>query len=87
MRIEDYQNDPNWISSIGEKLDKIHFRNGHLHAECDPTTGNCTIHYDKHDPSESIPELAKHVWDSNLGKSLIIGGGITAAILAIIKSK
>ena len=86
MRIEDYENDPNWVSSIGEKLNKIHFRNGHWHAECDPTTRICTTHYDKHDPSESITELTKHVWGSDLGKIMIIGTAATIG-LAIIKNR
>lgn len=34
-RIEDFENDPNWKRSLGEKLDSIHFRNGHEHAVCE----------------------------------------------------
>ena len=84
MRIEYYQNNPNWRSSIGEKLDKVHFRNGHWHAECDPRTGICTTHYDKHDPHESYTELTKHVLESDSGKALVVGG-IVAIGLTILK--
>lgn len=75
-RITDFQNDPSWTRSIGEKLDKIHFRRGHEHAECDPQTGFCTIHYDEHDPHESFSSLFNHLLDSDSGKMLI---GITVA--------
>ncbi len=84
MKITDYHNDPNWKSSFGEKLNMTHFRNGHLHAECNPVTGNCSTHYDKHDPYESLPELARHLWKSDLGKILVIGGGIALG-LALLK--
>ena len=86
MRIEDYQNDPNWTPSIGEKLTKTHYRNRHWHAECDPTTGICATHYDKHDPYESPTEFVKHVWGSNTGKALIICG-VVAIGLAILKNR
>jgi len=75
-RIEDFQNDPNWQPSFGEKLDKIHFRNGHLHAEIVPKTGLGDIHYDKYDPNESFSSLVDHVWESNMGKALMITGAI-----------
>lgn len=77
-RIEDFQNNPSWIRSIGEKLDKIHFRNGHWHAECDPKSGICNIHYDKDDPYKSITSLVKHMSASNLGLTvlLIVGAGV-----------
>ena len=84
MRIEDFQNNPNWTPSLGEKLNKTHFRNSHLHAECDPITGDCHTHYDKHDPYESLPELARHLWKSDLGKVLVVGGGILL-VLAVLK--
>jgi len=75
-RIEDIQNDPAWIRSIGEKLSKIHFRNGHYHAECDPETGKCSIHYDKDDPHESLTSLFNHLADSNSGKVLLAVAGV-----------
>ena len=75
-RIEDFESDPSWRRSIGEKLDKIHFRNGHYHAECDPETGYCKIHYDKDDPHESLTSLVNHVVDSNSGKALLVVAGV-----------
>ena len=86
MNIDYYQNNLNWTPSLGEKLDKAHFRNGHLHAECDSVTGNCATHYDEHDPYESLTELARHLWKSDLGKVLVVGGGILLA-LAVLKSR
>ncbi|MBI5697248.1 MAG: hypothetical protein HZC29_01840 [Thaumarchaeota archaeon] len=71
-RIEDFQNDPSWVRSVGEKLNKIHFRNGHWHAECDSKTGICNIHYDKDDPYESITSLIKHMSASNLGLTVLL---------------
>ncbi len=80
MSIRAYRNNPHWRRSVGEKLDKVHFRNGHWHAECDSMTGHCSEHYDKHDPYESMTELARHVWDSKLGRTLILGG-LAVAVL------
>ena len=80
MNIRHYRNNPRWRRSAGEKLGKIHFRDGHLHAECDPVTGSCSEHYDKHDPHESLTELAKHAWASDLGKAAIILGALGAAL-------
>ncbi len=92
-RIEDFENDPLWIRSVGEKLGKIHFRKGHNHAECDPKTGFCSIHYDTHDPNESITSLVKHLGDSNSGKVILgivivgildqifTGGGLRKSLL------
>ena len=80
--IEDFKNDPNWRPSFGEKLDKIHFRNDHYHAVCDPNTGICEIHYDEIDPHKSPSSLVKHMWDSDLGKVALIAGAIgTATVL------
>ncbi len=78
-RIEDFENDPSWIRSAGEKIGKIHFRKEHYHAECDPKTGFCSIHYDKHDPHKSITSLVNHLGDSNSGK--IILGIVVVGIL------
>ncbi|MGI0063870.1 MAG: hypothetical protein ACREAL_03255, partial [Nitrosopumilaceae archaeon] len=71
-RIEDFQNDPSWKPSLGEKLGKVHFRNGHSHAVCDLNTGLCEIHYDKHDPYESLTSLFKHMKESDLGKAVLL---------------
>ncbi len=70
-RISDFENNSNWKRSVGEKLDKIHFRNGHLHAECDSVTGFCTIHYDDYDPHESISSLVKHLVEGKTGKAVL----------------
>ncbi len=86
MKIANYRNNPNWTPSFGEKLDKTHFRNGHLHAECDSVTGNCSTHYDEHDPYESLTEFARHLWKSDLGKAVVVVGGIALA-LAVLKSR
>lgn len=73
--INDLINDPNWIQSFGEKLGMIHFRNGHQHVECDPCTGFCSVHFDEYDPRESISSLLKHMWNSDLGKLVLVGVG------------
>ena len=75
-RIEDFERDSSWKRSIGEKLDKIHFRNGHYHAECDPKSAFCSIHYDKDDPHESFTSLVNHLADSNSGKVLLAVAGV-----------
>lgn len=82
-----YQNNPHWKRSLGEALDKIHFRNGHYHAVCDPVTGLCNVHQDRHDPHESLESLLRHMWDSDVGKGTLVGGGLlllllTAALIA-----
>lgn len=75
--IKDLQNNPDWKPSYGEKIGSIHFRNGHLHAVCDPKTGYCETHYDEIDPMESPLSLVKHMSQSNLGKGvLIMGAGL-----------
>ena len=71
-----FENDPSWKPSFGEKIWLKHYRNGHYHAEVDPNTGQYSIHYDKHDPYESLESLAKHVADSDLGKAAILVGGL-----------
>lgn len=78
-RIEDFENDPSWKKSIGEKLNKIHYRKDHWHAECDPETRFCSMHYDKDDPHKSINSLAKHLADSNSGK-VVIGVAVIALL-------
>ena len=86
-RIEQFKNDPNWVRSIGEKIDKIHFRNGNWHAECDPVTGYCSMHYDEHDPHKSLTDLAKHVWKSDLGKVAVVGAAATLVVAAILANR
>ena len=71
-RIENFQNNPDWKPSFGEKLGKTHFRNGHYHVVCDSKTGVCNVHYDKHDPYESLTELFKHMKASDLGLAVLL---------------
>jgi len=78
FRIEDLQTNPNWKISFGDKLNMIHFRRRHEHAECDPNTGICTTHFDEHDPYQSVPSLLKHLWNSKTGKIVLIGASILA---------
>lgn len=73
-RIEDFENNPDWKPSFGEKLGKVHYRNKNWHAEIDPNTGYGDIHYDKIDPYESVTSLLKHMYQSKLGKAVLIGG-------------
>lgn len=77
--IKQLENDANWSRSLGEKLNKVHFRKGNLHAECDTVTGICEIHQDKTDPHESISSLIKHMAESNGGK--VVLGVVVAGIL------
>lgn len=75
-----YRNNPDWRPSLGEAIDKAHYRNRHYHAVCDPATGACTEHYDKHDPHESIPSLVRHMWDSDLGRFVLVALGIITVV-------
>lgn len=84
-RIEYFENDSSWKKSIGEKLNKIHFRKDHWHAECDPETGFCSIHYDKDDPHESPSSLVKHLAGSNSGK-VVIGVAVVALLDQLFNS-
>lgn len=46
----------NWLPSVGEKLGKMHYREpppGTGHAEIDPVSGNCEVHYDKVNPHQN----------------------------------
>lgn len=76
--IEDLQSDPNWKISLGEKLNMIHLRRGHEHAECELNTGICSTHFDEHDPYQSVSSLLKHLWNSKTGKFVLIGASILA---------
>ena len=60
-RIVNFQNDPSWQQSLGERFWDYNFRNGHYHAVCNSTTGYCSTHYDEHDPHESLQSLASHL--------------------------
>lgn len=74
--LEDFQNDPSWKPSLGEKLSMIHFRNNNWHAVCNPKTGECSIHYDEVDPHESLGSLVNHMSDSNLGAAVLVTVGV-----------
>ena len=75
-RIEDIQNDPSWTLSLGEKLGMVHYRKEHWHAECDPQTGICKLHYDKYDPHESPTSLVNDMGESNLGSAVLFVGAL-----------
>ncbi len=74
--LQDFQQDPSWIQSLGEKLTMIHFRNEHWHAECNTFTGECKIHYDEDDPHESVTSLVNHMANSNLGLTVLVVAGV-----------
>ncbi len=74
--MKDFQRDPAWSQSLGEKLSMTHFRNGHWHAECNSATGICKIHYDKDDPHNSVESLLKHMAESRLGATVLVIAGI-----------
>jgi len=74
----DYLNDPNWLLSLGEDTNKIHFRNKHHHALIDPQTGIDSIHYDEIDPHESLESMLKHMWQSKKGKKVLKGVAVAA---------
>lgn len=67
------ENDPKWISSIGPDLKKLHWRNGKLHAICNPEDDICVIHEDKHDPYEFPIGTVQHLWDWNKIGTIGIG--------------
>ncbi len=69
--ISDFDRDSAWTRSLGEKIGMIHFRNGHWHAECDPKTGRCSIHYDRIDPHESLTSLVGHMSESKIGATVL----------------
>jgi len=67
-----------WLPSIGEKLDKIHYREpspGTGHAERDPNSEYYEVHYDKVNPHQD--PLGHLIEDSP--ETLV---GIVAAVLA-----
>jgi hypothetical protein len=46
-----------WLPSFGEKLHKIHFREpppGTRHAECDPESELCEVHFDRVNPYQDL---------------------------------
>lgn len=80
--IDYFESSPDWKPSLGEALGKTHFRNGHYHAVCDPATGLCKVHHDKHDPHESWTSLLLHMLASRLGTAVLVCAAVgTAAVL------
>ncbi len=59
------ESDPMWIQSVGADTSKIHWRNGKLHAMCNPNDTVCEIHEDEHDPNDFPVGTVKHLWDWN----------------------
>ncbi|MGI0093302.1 MAG: hypothetical protein ACREA8_04300 [Nitrosotalea sp.] len=82
-RIEDFENDPSWKLSIGEKIWHKHFRKGKYHAVCDTTTGNCSIHHDEDDPHESLTSLLKHLAKNKAVQGAVATGLIAGTVLAL----
>lgn len=80
IRRDQIESDPNWEPSLGEQFWNYNYRNGHYHAVCDSTTGNCNVHYDKDDPHESFTSLVKHLL-GNKKVQLLVGVVITDQIL------
>lgn len=57
------ERDPNWSFSLGEDINKLHWRKGKLHATCHPSDSICMIHKDSHDPHQFPIGTLKHLWD------------------------
>ncbi|HJW19133.1 MAG TPA: hypothetical protein VJ571_01070 [Candidatus Nitrosotalea sp.] len=82
-RIEDFQNDPSWKPSMGERFWNKHFRKGKYHAVCDANTGNCSIHCDEDDPHESVTSLLKHLAKNKVVQGAVATGVITGTALLL----
>ena len=82
-----YLNVLGWKPSFGEDLSKLHLRNGHEHAKFDPNTKQLVNqHYDQIDPNNSLVDLARHMWQSKLGKVVLIAFALGIGYTAL-KSK
>lgn len=71
LRKEDFEADPNWYPSIGEQFWNYNYRSGHDHVVCNSTTGECSTHYDKDDPHESISSLIKHLAENKTVQAIV----------------
>ena len=81
---EYYRNVLGWTESLGEDISRLHLRNGHEHAKFDPQTKQLVdSHYDKIDPNNSLSDLVKHMWQSDLGKMVLGVAAIGAIGLAL----
>jgi hypothetical protein len=76
-----------WLPSLGEKLDKIHFREpppGRRHAECDPKTEMCEVHLDKVNPYQ---DLIGHLMEDSPQTLAGISVGILAGSIVYLERR
>jgi len=76
-----------WLPSIGEKLNKIHFRQpppGTGHAECDPDSEYCEVHYDKVNPHQN---LIGHLVEDSPETIVGLSGATLSGIIIYAKRK
>jgi len=67
---------------LGEKLDKIHFREpppGTRHAECSPNDDYCDVHFDKVNPHQDL--LGHLIIDSPETLVGISSGSLTGIVI------
>lgn len=71
-----------WSPSIGEKLGMIHYREpppGTGHAEIDPNSDSCEVHYDKVNPHQ---DPLGHLKEDSPGTLAALGFGALGFVLA-----
>lgn len=76
-----------WLPSLGEKLGKIHFREpppGTGHAECDPESQLCEIHYDKINPYQ---DLIGHLIEDSPQTLVGVSAGVLVGSIVYSKRK
>jgi hypothetical protein len=72
-----------WEESLGQDFDLDHYREpcpGRRHAQCSPTSRTCRVHGDRTNPHCSVTDAVKHFVESDLGKTVLIVGGIAGAV-------
>jgi hypothetical protein len=77
----------NWLPSVGEKLGKTHFREpppGTGHAECDPGSQLCEIHYDRVNPYR---DLIGHLVEDSPQTLVGLSGAILAGSVVYLKRR
>jgi len=87
IRIQRQYVESNWIPSIGEKLDKIHFREplpGTRHAECSPNDEYCDVHFDKVNPHQ---DWLRHLLVDSPEIAVGLSFGTLAGITIYLKRK